>query len=96
MKIEFEQQVVEFLSSLGPAPRRALRQALRNLAQEKSDIRPLEAELDGFYRLRVGRCRVIFLYRSTRRRRQVRCVFAEHRTIIYEVFARHLHEYLEK
>jgi mRNA interferase RelE/StbE len=95
MKIEFAAQVLDFVSSLAPAPRRALRQALRDLAQGKGDVSPLEGELEGLYRLRVGRYRVIFLYRTTAQRRQVRCVFAEHRGIIYEVFAQHLHEHLE-
>lgn len=95
MKIEFEEQVLNFTASLAPEPRRALREALRKLAQEKGDIRALEGELDGFYRLRVGRYRVIFSYHSTRRTRKIRCVFAEHRTLIYEVFAQQLHDLLE-
>jgi mRNA-degrading endonuclease RelE of RelBE toxin-antitoxin system len=91
MKIEFEQQVLDFLASLARAPRRALSQGLCELAQEKGDVRPLEGEL---YRLRVGRCRVVFFYPPSPRSRRIRCVFAEHRSIIYEVFAHHLHEQL--
>ncbi len=95
MKIEIERQVFDFIASLAPEPRRTIREALRKLSQERGDIRALEGELEGFYRLRVGRYRIIFFYRVERRTRQIRCVYAEHRTLIYEVFAQHLHEFLE-
>ncbi len=95
MKIELEQQVVEFFRSLAPEPRRALREALRKLAREQGNIRALEGDLEGFYRLRVGRYRIIFFYHSAAQARKIRCVFAEHRTLIYEVFAQQLHELLE-
>lgn len=95
MRVELAEQVLDFLSSLSPAPRRAVREALRKLAQEKGDIRALEGDLEDFYRLRVSRYRVIFFYNPKPRTRQIRCVFAEHRSIIYEVFAQQLHELLE-
>ncbi len=94
MKIELEQQVLDFVGSLAPEPRRAVREALRKLEQEKGDVRALEGNLEGFYRLRVGRYRIIFFYHSERRTRQIRCVYAAHRTLIYEVFAQQLHEIL--
>jgi len=94
MKLELEQQVLDFVRTLAPEPRRALREALKKLMQEKGDIRALEGELEGFYRLRVGRYRVIFSYRLERRMRQIRCLYAAHRTLIYEVFAQQLHELL--
>ena len=80
--------------TLAPEPRRALRLALKKLTEENGGIRGLEGELEGFYRLRVGRYRVIFSYHSARRTRQIRCVYAAHRTLIYEVFAQQLHEFL--
>lgn len=95
MRVELAQQVLDFLSSLSPAPRRAIREALRKLAQEKGDIHALEGDLEGFYRLRVSRYRIIFFYNPKPRARQIRCVFAERRSIIYEVFAQQLHELLE-
>ncbi|MDQ6621950.1 MAG: hypothetical protein M3Y86_00485 [Verrucomicrobiota bacterium] len=93
MKIELEQQVVRFVRSLAPEPRRALREALRKLQQESGDIRSLEGELDGFYRLRVGRYRVIFFYLVRGRGRVIRCVYAGHRSLIYEVFAHEFHNF---
>jgi mRNA interferase RelE/StbE len=95
MKIEIEQQVLDFVGSLAPAPRRLIRESLRKLEQEKGDIRALEGELEAFYRLRVGRYRIIFYYRRERRSRQIRCVYAGHRTLIYEVFAQEFHDLLE-
>jgi len=65
-------------------PRRQLRAALRDLAKGKGDIKPLEGPLQNYCRLRVGRYRVILSYRTSRR---VECLFAEHRNIVYEVFA---------
>lgn len=96
MKIEVEQQVLDFVGSLAPEPRRLIREALRKLEQEKGDIRALEGELEGFYRLRVGRYRIIFCYQRERRVRQIRCVYAAHRTLIYEVFAQEFHDLLER
>jgi len=63
------------------------------LGEEKGDIQALEAELSDFQRLRVGRYRVIFRYRTVRGRRCIRCAFAEARSIVYQAFSaisRHL------
>ena len=62
MQIELSDQVVAFVRRLAPQPRQALRSALRSLAEGRGDIRALEADLAGFYRLRVSRFRVIFHY----------------------------------
>lgn len=94
MKLEVAEQVVTFVRSLPPEPRKALRRALSELERERGDIRPLEGELDDFYRLRVGRYRVIFQYRATGRRRSIRCVYAASRGIIYEIFAQQIRELL--
>ena len=93
--VELEQQVVDFLRSLPPQPRQALRRALKNLQLEQGDIRALEGELEGFYRLRVQRCRVIFHYHLQRDQRVIRCVYAGTRSIVYEVFAQRIRELLE-
>lgn len=93
--VELEQQVVDFVRSLPPQPRQALRHALKNLQLERGDIRALEGELDGFYRLRVQRYRVIFHYGLQGDQRIIRCVYAATRSIVYEVFAERLRELLE-
>jgi mRNA interferase RelE/StbE len=93
--VELEQEVVDFVRSLPPQPRQALRRALKNLQLEQSDIRALEAELEGFYRLRVQRYRVIFHYYIRGDQRLIRCVYAATRSIVYEVFAQRIRELFE-
>ncbi len=94
MKVEIEAQVVAFVRSLPPEPRKALRRALSQLEREKGDIRSLEGELESFYRLRVGRYRVIFHYQPSGRTRIIRCVYAASRNLIYEIFAQHVRDLL--
>jgi mRNA interferase RelE/StbE len=84
MKIELSEQVVDFVRRLAPEPRRVLRQALKELAKDKGDIKPLEGPLDGYCRLRVHGYRIIFSYSG---RRSIQCIFAERRSIVYEVFS---------
>jgi mRNA interferase RelE/StbE len=79
-------QVAEFLRSLAPEPRHQLRLAIRSLAAGRGDVKALEGELAGYWRLRVGSYRVI-LWRSAT---VIECVFAERRSIIYEIFAEEL------
>ena len=45
MKVELEQQVVDFIRSLAPEPRQAIRRSLKNLEKEEGDIRALEGEI---------------------------------------------------
>jgi mRNA interferase RelE/StbE len=94
MKVELEQQVVDFIRSLAPEPRQAIRRSLKNLESEQGDIRALEGELEGFYRLRVFRYRIIFFYRVRGKSRIIRCVYAAPRGIVYEVFAQSIRELL--
>jgi hypothetical protein len=77
--------------SLSPEPRRKIRLALKALAKGKGDVRALEGALASYSRLRVQSYRIILYYRGTR---EIECVFAEHRSIIYEVFAATLREKL--
>ena len=85
MTVVVSDQVAAFVRRLAPEPRRACRQALRGLSSGKGDVRQLEAPLDGSHRLRIGAYRVIFAYGAKRR---IECVFAERRSLVYEVFAR--------
>jgi len=88
IRIELSEQVLAFVKSQAPEPRRWLRAALRRLTLEQGDIKPLEGPLSGFYRLRIRGCRVIFAYAcAVKTNRIIKCVFAERRHVIYEVFA---------
>ena len=52
-KVELSEQVLNFVRSLAPEPRRTLRLGQRGLEQERGDIKQLEGELAGWCRLRV-------------------------------------------
>jgi mRNA-degrading endonuclease RelE of RelBE toxin-antitoxin system len=84
MRVEVSAQVADFVKRLPPEPRRRLRRALRDLEKEKGDIKPLEGPLDGYCRLRLGGYRVVLSYTVSGR---IQCVFAERRSIVYEVLA---------
>ena len=76
-------QVIEFAKRLAPEPRRAVQHALQELRAERGDIRALEGALSGYYRLRVGRFRIIFAYAADG---AIEAVFMEERSLVYEVF----------
>lgn len=84
MRVRLSSQVVEFVRSQAPEPRRRLRGALRSLARGEGDVKPLEGPLQEYHRLRVGSYRVLLRYATAK---TVECVFAERRSIVYEVFA---------
>jgi len=84
MKVRLALQVVDFIRSLAPEPRRTVRLALRELEKGKGDIKPLEGPLQDYCRLRIGPYRVILSYGKAG---TIECVFAERRSIVYEIFA---------
>jgi mRNA interferase RelE/StbE len=90
--VRIQQEVLDYLKLLAPQPRHALKVAIKNLAQEKGDIRALCDELEGFDRLRVGSNRVIFEYELIEGKRTITCVFAGPRKWIYEVFQNRIAE----
>ena len=85
--IELDPQVAEFVRSLAPEPRRRLRAALRGLEEEAGDLKQLEADLSGYARLRVGSYRVILRFYIDASQRMARCIFAERRAVVYELFS---------
>jgi mRNA-degrading endonuclease RelE of RelBE toxin-antitoxin system len=90
--IRVQDEVVDYLRRLAPKPRHALRVAIKALARENGDIKPLTDDLEGFYRLRVGSHRVVFEYEIINGKRTITCVFAGPRKWIYEVFQSRLME----
>jgi mRNA-degrading endonuclease RelE of RelBE toxin-antitoxin system len=85
-RVHLSPQVVAFVKSLAPEPRGKLTRAIKALAGDRGDVKRLEGKLEGFSRLRVGGHRVIFreIYRSGTRK--IDCVFAEKRSIVYDIF----------
>lgn len=76
-------QVIDFSRRLAPEPRRAVKKALADLREERGDILALEGDLSGYYRLRVGRHRIISCYAANG---SIEAVFIEERHLVYEVF----------
>jgi mRNA interferase RelE/StbE len=61
--LKFSDQVVEALKGLHPGVRRDIRRALDEVnAGKKRDIAALTGALVGFWRLRVGKHRIVFRY----------------------------------
>jgi mRNA interferase RelE/StbE len=90
--VRVQEEVLQYLRKLAPEPRHALSAAIKGLAYERGDIKPLTEELEGFYRLRVGSHRVIFEYEMIAGCRTVTCIFAGARRWIYEIFQSRLME----
>ena len=90
--VRVQEEVIHYLRRLPPQPHHALRVAIKGLARERGDIKPLTDELEGFHRLRIGSHRVIFEYEILDGRRVITCVFAGPRKWIYEVFQSRLLE----
>lgn len=78
-------QVEDFVGALAPQPRRAVRQALKALANDKGDIRQLEGKLAGMWRLRVGGMRVVYQVKAVKGERVVYCFYANYRPVIYSL-----------
>ncbi|MBI5386061.1 MAG: hypothetical protein HZA90_15410 [Verrucomicrobia bacterium] len=87
VRVEIDPQVADFVRALAPEPRKRLREGLHGLEQDKGDIKQLEADLAGYARLRVGGYRIIVRFYAEGGRRVARCVFAEKRAVVYELFA---------
>ncbi|MEY2881098.1 MAG: hypothetical protein RLZZ15_3478 [Verrucomicrobiota bacterium] len=80
-----------FQRALAPVPRRALKAGILGLATGRGDIKALEDELAGLYRLRVGVHRVIFRYAEDG---SIVCLFAQRRGVVYELLAASLSDLL--
>ncbi|MBI2515872.1 MAG: cytotoxic translational repressor of toxin-antitoxin stability system [Opitutae bacterium] len=77
-------QVLAFVQRLHPAQRRAIKAALRTLETGgRTDSMPLQDDLEGFYRLRVGRFRIVYRYLP---KGEISCEFIDVRATVYERF----------
>ena len=56
------------------------------LEEDRGDIKQLEGDLSGWCRLRVKTYHVVFRYETVENQRFARCVFAERRDLVYELF----------
>jgi mRNA-degrading endonuclease RelE of RelBE toxin-antitoxin system len=85
-RVRLGPQVADFIAKLAPEPKRALREALKGIAEGKGDTKLLEGKLSGFYRVRSDHIRVIYEERAVRGERQVCCFYADYRASVYDVF----------
>jgi mRNA-degrading endonuclease RelE of RelBE toxin-antitoxin system len=84
-RVFISERVKTFLESLAPEPRRKLWRAIKNLAQDRGDIKQLEGRLSPYWRLRVDRMRVVYDQRAVKGQRRLVCFFADHRATVYAV-----------
>jgi len=89
MKVNVAHQVSEYVKRLAPDYRKRLRRAIRLLEEEKGDIKALEDDLHGYYRVKVRSYRIVYAYRGTKRPGppEIDVLFCEHRSNVYETFS---------
>ena len=92
MRISASDQVTAWVQSLSPDGKRRVRAALKLLSQKKGDIKSLQRDLSGFYRIRIGEHRIIFHYKPGKSGPECFCDFAEARDVVYEQFVAILSE----
>jgi mRNA interferase RelE/StbE len=77
-------QILDYVRRLHPAQRQAVKAALRALETgAAADAMALQDDLEGFYRLRVGKFRVVYRYL---RSGEISCEFIDVRATVYERF----------
>ena len=90
MRIKVSKQVTEFISAQAPDPKKRLRAGVRGLAADRGDIKDLVDELLGYKRLRVGEFRIIYREAFEEGEAVRKCLFAERRNVVYELFSQML------
>ena len=83
--------VVEIIRHLPPGLKRSIKQTLRALSANPSSGDPLVRELEGLWKYRVRRFRII--YAIDRARRIIRVLAIGHRSTIYEQAAEQIHRH---
>lgn len=81
-KVFLSAQADAFRRRLHPEQRRVFKRALVDLAADRGEIAPLDEELAGFCRLRIGENRLVFRYDANG---NIRGLFAERRRLIYDL-----------
>jgi mRNA-degrading endonuclease RelE of RelBE toxin-antitoxin system len=88
MKIEviIEEQPLAFIRRQAPDVRKKLRAAIHGIERGETFPEPLTDELDGFYKVRVENCRLILKDEPGATAPLFKVVFAERRSLVYEMF----------
>jgi mRNA interferase RelE/StbE len=87
-RIDLPPHVAEVVRHLPPEVKQAVKSALRSIAIEPATGEPLRGELEGLWKFRVRRYRLV--YAVDRRQRVIRIFAVGHRRGIYEEISRSL------
>jgi mRNA-degrading endonuclease RelE of RelBE toxin-antitoxin system len=85
--VQWSEQVAQFVASLAPDPKKRLRAGIRGLGDDRGDTKDLVDDLIGYRRLRVGQFRMIYREDFEDGQAVRKCLFAERRNVVYEMFA---------
>ena len=91
-RVELDDQPFQFIRTLAPEPRKRLRRALHELERGRGDVKALHGAFAGYWRLRSATYRVVFRYAIDGGQRVAKCIFAESRSVVYDLFAQQLQE----
>jgi mRNA-degrading endonuclease RelE of RelBE toxin-antitoxin system len=83
-KVIVHPQAEAFVRALAPEPRRRLVRVMKALPA--GDTKALEGRLSGYRRLRVGGFRILYAESVKDGVRTFDCLFAERRSLVYELF----------
>ena len=86
-RVVLRRQVHDFIAALAPVPRRKLWAGIKGLPQGKGDVIQLEGTLAPFFRLRVGKIRVVFEEKFVASERVLCCFFADYRATVYKTLS---------
>lgn len=81
MKVQVSEEVRSFLRTLAPESRRSVLAELDKVESAKTKLVALESPLDGFYKVKAGRFRIVCAVRSN----NLFALFAERRSVVYEL-----------
>lgn len=86
-KVLLETQVVDFIRQQAPQSRKHLGEKLHAVENGKLFPEPLEDKLEGFYKLKHERYRIILQAVPGESGPVFKAVFAERRAVVYELFS---------
>ena len=86
-KLLVEDQVAAFIQRQPPQTRCRIREALHAVENGEVFPEPLEDELEGFYKLKIDRIRIIMKIDSGSAGPVIRAVFSERRRMVYQIFS---------
>ena len=84
-RAEIRSPAADAIRHLPPGVKRAVREAIAKLSQDPAAGEPLHGELQGRFRFRVRRYRIV--YRIDRKRRVIHIIAVGHRRSVYEELA---------